>query len=1059
VKTEQKFNITCKILSSTIGCLFLFTGILNGQVYSFKNFGVEKNIPNGFVYTINQSNDGFLWVGTGNGLSRFDGFNFYAVPYPDSTVGRYPTISLKDRNGTLWFGCSDGSVFYSKENNIFSVPLINSKSISDLLEGPDGMIYVIPQGKAVFTINPKKPEETNKYSFSNDPVLFAASFTQSGQLLIGTQENLIICSLGKDSISVTDVIEGFNYSSVTSVHRTDDSSRFVIGTDGNGLFQLKISDKGNTLTRFHDHPEWESLSIQSISEDSDNNLWISTFGSGVLQLHFSENYEALNLVHTYNISSGLNANDVKTVFQDIEGNYWLGFYGEGISMLTSYAFGYYTPGKNLPENNIIYVTDFKDKYFLGTPAGFHLFDPVLGKSVSFTNLSRQAGNAEITSYYLDKENNLWIGTGGNGLFVRNSSGTVKIFYRSGDSGADFIKDIEIDNQNIWLATTNGVIVLDKMSGKDKKIFDISNGLPHNSINKIFISRNGDACIGTESERLFTIDRKFNIKAGTGIMYGSTINKILSFSQSSDGVIWAATSGNGIFRCLNDSVAAINRSNDLMSNYCYSIITDSENDVWIGHEKGFSRFNSDKGTMRLFGTDFVKGGVCNPDGMFESTDHKIFIGTNEGLIVYDRQKDRKSNVAPFNNINNITINDVSYTFQPSFSLPYNKNYNIRVNYVGINFSNPEKVFYSTYMVNVDESWTKMTTERERPFGLTYGKYKFSLISVNDAGLSEETPLSFDIIIKPPFWMRWWVILTVVAALTGIVIIIIRERDKSQKKIQVYLEKELDARTSVVMKQKGEIELQNIEITDSINYAKRIQSSILPDINKLKESFKDAFILFHPRDIVSGDFYWFDKLDDDKFILVCADSTGHGVPGAFMSMIGSTLLQDIVTRKRISKPSQILKLLDKQIFSTLNQNIELGVSNDGMDMVVCEFSIKTRHVRFASAMRPVIIVLDGESHYIKGNRSSVGGESVIEKFFDDQEYYLKEGDTIYLFSDGLPDQFGGADGKKLKIARLKRLVEQVSKLPMNEQKEAISKFYFEWKGSYDQVDDILLMGVKV
>ena len=119
----------------------------------------------------------------------------------------------------------------------------------------------------------------------------------------------------------------------------------------------------------------------------------------------------------------------------------------------------------------------------------------------------------------------------------------------------------------------------------------------------------------------------------------------------------------------------------------------------------------------------------------------------------------------------------------------------------------------------------------------------------------------------------------------------------------------------MKQKGEIELQNIEITDSINYAKRIQTSILPDINKLKESFKDAFILFHPRDIVSGDFYWFDKLEDDKFILVCADSTGHGVPGAFMSMIGSTLLQDIVTRKRISKPSEILSLLDKQIFPHL------------------------------------------------------------------------------------------------------------------------------------------------
>jgi serine phosphatase RsbU (regulator of sigma subunit) len=154
-----------------------------------------------------------------------------------------------------------------------------------------------------------------------------------------------------------------------------------------------------------------------------------------------------------------------------------------------------------------------------------------------------------------------------------------------------------------------------------------------------------------------------------------------------------------------------------------------------------------------------------------------------------------------------------------------------------------------------------------------------------------------------------------------------------------------------------------------------------------------------------------------------------------------------------------MLDKQIFSTLNQNLELGVSNDGMDMVICEINIKTRHIIFASAMRPVILVLDGEPMYIKGNRSSVGGESVIEKYFDDQEYYLNGGDTLYLFSDGLPDQFGGADGKKMKIARLKKLIEDVTNQSLSEQKESITKFYDEWKGDYDQVDDVLLIGVRL
>ena len=180
---------------------------------------------------------------------------------------------------------------------------------------------------------------------------------------------------------------------------------------------------------------------------------------------------------------------------------------------------------------------------------------------------------------------------------------------------------------------------------------------------------------------------------------------------------------------------------------------------------------------------------------------------------------------------------------------------------------------------------------------------------------------------------------------------------------------------------------------------------------------------------------------------------------MSMIGSTLLQDIISRKGITKPSQILTMLDKQIFSTLNQNVDVGVSNDGMDMVVCEVNVKSKLIRFASAMRPVIIVMGGESYYIKGNRCSVGGESVIEKYFDDQEYYLSEGDTVYMFSDGLPDQFGGADGKKMKIARMKKLIEEASVLPMSEQKQIISDFFFEWKGDYEQVDDILLMGIRL
>lgn len=1054
----MKFNTFLKATGSTVMCLFLFSYVLNGQTYSFRNYSDEYNIPDGFVYTINQANNGYLWVGVSNGIARFDGFEYFPVEYPDSySVGRTPSVSYKSKNGTIWFGCMDGSVYYTSENRLIALNIKNTSNISQILETKDGSLLIVAQSNSIYKVNQMHPEEIKVYPVTGDILMFTAAITRSGDLLLGSQGSIVKCTVDNDTITVKEKIEGFENSNITSIHSATDSIRYIIGTEDNGLFQLVLNIGKTEPSRFKSHPEWSSLKVKSITRDSENYFWIATTENGVIQFRFTDKEGTIGTVRHYNTGSGLIHNDVRLVYQDSEGNFWFGLDGRGLSMLSSYAFGFYSPSKAGIENNIIYINTLNDKILLGTPSGFHLFDMETGKSVSFTSLSGYV-KAPVSSYLLDRDKNLWIGTDGNGLFVRTASGSISLVSKTYDTGSDQINCIAIDDSKIWLGTTNGLIVLDKRSKREIRRFNNSNGLPYNSINKILITSKGKVIIGTQSPTLFQIDNDTIINPASGQMSGNTFNTILSITESRNGKIWAATDGNGIFECSADSVSSISRLNGLFSNFCYSIHADSEGDIWIGHSKGFSRLNPRTGVVAVFGADYTKSGNCNDNAIYESDGNKIFIGTTEGLIVYDRKKDIVSSIPPYTNVNYITVNDSVYPYQPQISLPYKK-YRITVNYTGISFRSPDKVWYSTYLENSDPEWTKLSSERKVTYTLDDGKFRFYLTSVNDQSLSQETPVSLEIFIRRPWWRTWWSILSAIAILSSAITIIIRERDKAQKKIQLYLEKELDARTSVVLKQKGEIELQNIEITDSINYAKRIQSSILPDVNKLKESFKDAFILFHPRDIVSGDFYWFDKLKDDKFILVCADSTGHGVPGAFMSMIGSTLLQDIVTRKGISKPSEILTLLDKQIFSTLNQNVELGVSNDGMDMVVCEFDIKTRHVRFASAMRPVIIVMEGEPYYIKGNRSSVGGESVIEKYFDDQEYYLNEGDTIYLFSDGLPDQFGGTDGKKMKIARLKRIIEQVSKLPMDEQKEAMAKYYFDWKGTYDQVDDILLMAVRV
>jgi ligand-binding sensor domain-containing protein len=184
------------------------------------------------------------------------------------------------------------------------------------------------------------------------------------------------------------------------------------------------------------------------------------------------------------------------------------------------------------------------------------------------------------------------------------------------------------------------------------------------------------------------------------MYGRLLNKIIALAKDRKNNIWAATHGNGVFKCSDDSVRNISTANGLLSNYAYSIFADSEDNIWIGHERGFSRYYPQKSLATTYYTDFAKDGSCNPNAIYESSDGRILIGTTEGLIIYDRSRDRKSQTPPVNNINYIMINDEEYPYQPVISLPYRKRYNVRINYTGIYFSNPDKVYYSTFMKNYD-----------------------------------------------------------------------------------------------------------------------------------------------------------------------------------------------------------------------------------------------------------------------------------------------------------------------------------------------------------------------
>jgi serine phosphatase RsbU (regulator of sigma subunit) len=252
---------------------------------------------------------------------------------------------------------------------------------------------------------------------------------------------------------------------------------------------------------------------------------------------------------------------------------------------------------------------------------------------------------------------------------------------------------------------------------------------------------------------------------------------------------------------------------------------------------------------------------------------------------------------------------------------------------------------------------------------------------------------------------------------------------------------------------EIEEKNRDITASIRYAERIQMAMLPP----EDSFEKTFVLFKPKDIVSGDFYWMHDTGDAQFI-AAVDCTGHGVPGAFMSIIGFNSLTKIVREYGITRPAAILDQLNIEVTRSLLQRGE-QVINDGMDLSLIMFNRKEKRVEFAGAYNPLIVVRDGEAETIKADRFPIGMEYSSDRKFTNFEVEVKSGDMLYMFSDGYADQFGGPDSKKFKVGNLKNVFLEIYNLPMAEQRIYLEKVLSDWMGNQQQIDDILIIGTKI
>lgn len=389
-------------------------------------------------------------------------------------------------------------------------------------------------------------------------------------------------------------------------------------------------------------------------------------------------------------------------------------------------------------------------------------------------------------------------------------------------------------------------------------------------------------------------------------------------------------------------------------------------------------------------------------------------------------------------------------------------------------------YRYKLIGLNNSWSRLSQKNEVSyFGLSKGKYTFIVQFVENGTLKDELKVNFEILESFNSDFTYYIISFLIYSL--IFSLYYSYRTTRIKRNQKILEQTVKARTAEIVLQKDEISLQkqivefkHREISDSINYAKRIQSALLTSQEYWDAISPDNFVIWRPKDVVSGDFHWAYQLtignkhlmsQQEIAVWCAADCTGHGVPGAFMSMLGMSFLNEIVIENVNLKPADILNKLRRKIISALEHggtgNIE---QKDGMDMALCVWHKNTNMLEYAGANNPVWImrpIKDTRAHEIielKANRMPVGYHYETKDFVD-LKFQLQKGDAIYVFTDGFVDQFGGPDGKKYKSKKFKEMLLSIQHLNMKDQALMINKEFNDWRGGNEQIDDLCLVGVKV
>jgi len=1084
--------------------------LLQAQKIPLKNYTIQSGLPQNTVFDIDQDFDGFIWFATQVGAARYDGYNFEYFNTTDGLPDDFVNCILVGKDGKIWLGTEGGiAVFDGSGFNTYTINegLVDNR-IDGLTEDANGNIwaatmygisvlvgdtilsytledalfsnYVIEifadsRGGVHVAANPgltvfKDPYNYNKYF----EVEIIRDFieTVSGEFWYATQEHGIFVK-GGDEERRLGYKEGLTDEIVLNLME-DHAGRIWCGTYVEGLFVYE----GSGFRKVSTGKESSPVSLK-IYEDQKQRIWILDGEEGVWI------YDDGSFKHI-TVSNNLVHNDVTDIFEDRYGNIWLATLG-GVSKYGRVIFEIIDTDFGLPENHITSVfRDSRDRIWFGTLGHLLYHDGGL-----IYRLDEREGfltGAMPLSFAEDQNQNIYIGADKELLRYNGRSLMPLDLGLKMDFNQIFCLLFTPD-QLLWCGTDSGIHIWNNgrvtILGEDE-------GLVNPQVNDMELMEDRICCATGGGITFFDFSGQH--LASYTVADGLISDMCLDVTQDPEGNIWVATN-RGISRLSPNEdtpISSYNTETGLSSNSTFFAEMSGQNALWIGTERGINVLNTESEAIEFYGyDDGFRPLETNKSAIARGSAGELWIGTIGGLVHYNPRYDLKDTVPPdlilFPPLVEGEIYDAkTYEkdhdptgFPPEPSFPYKKN-SLVFSYSGIHTTIPSQNSFSYILEGFDDDWSDPGIERSVSYRkLPNGHYVFKVKAYNLDGVSSQIEASFAFSIKPPFWKTIWFI--AFEALMGLLLVyafikyrerqLIREkrvleskvkertREIEDQKVEIEAQRdEISDQKKYVEEQRDQIAFQNKEITDSILYAKRIQQAVLPGKQTLKRTLPDHFILFKPRDIVSGDYFWVEE-KNERIIVCAADCTGHGVPGAFMSLLGLTFLNEIVNKDEILKAGEILNRLRSYIIKAMSHKHEEDQqARDGMDMSLVVIDKQLNMLEYAGAYNPLVIMRKGEMIEYKADKMPIGKHVGEEGPFTSHRIDLEDQDMIYLFSDGFADQFGGENDSKYKAKPFKRLLLRINAEPAAKQRELLELELKTWMGKLDQVDDILVMGIR-